>query len=95
MTIEKGHAFRTQEEKICVPHEMFLEPTEEEEISKGYMMTKEEFEEIKYEDPLVKKLFQCQVRRDSIVSNYYSDQVQEQKALLIHLFRKILRHDFF
>lgn len=46
---------------MCMPHERFLEPTEEEEMEKGYMMSKEEFEDIKYEDPLVKKLFNCQV----------------------------------
>lgn len=62
LTIEKGHAFRSHEERMCIQHEKFLEPTEEEEIEKGYMMTKEELESIKYEDPLVKKLFSCEVR---------------------------------
>lgn len=47
---------------MCIAHERFLEPTEEEEIEKGYMMTREELENIKYEDPLVKKLFSCEVR---------------------------------
>lgn len=46
---------------MCVPPQIFLEASEEEEIEKGFMMTEEEFEEIKYEDPLVKKLFSCQV----------------------------------
>lgn len=63
---------------MCIPHERFLEPTKEEEIEKGYMMTKEELENIKYEDPLVKKLFGCEVRtqffdRSSLYSLYVNN----------------------
>lgn len=59
VTIEDKHPFRNDKPKLCLPHKQFLEPTEDEEIAKGYMMTKEELERVKCADPLVKKWVSC------------------------------------
>lgn len=94
LTIEKGHTFRGHEEKMCTPHERFLDPSEEEEIDKGYMMTKDDFEDIKYEDPLVKKLFICQVRH-SVVKHKNINASIIQFLKIFHKNGKIKTHKNF
>ncbi|XP_074040391.1 uncharacterized protein isoform X2 [Leptinotarsa decemlineata] len=60
LSIEKGHIFRGQDNRLCVPIEKYLEADEDTDIKRGYMLTKEEFETIKYENPLVKQLMTCE-----------------------------------
>lgn len=60
VTIEDKHLFRFDKTKLSLPHEKFLEPTEErKEIAKRYMIAKEELENVECENPLVKKWFSC------------------------------------
>ncbi|GJQ67217.1 hypothetical protein Trydic_g8123 [Trypoxylus dichotomus] len=60
LCIEKGHVFRKNDQSLCTPPERFLLATEEEEIENRYMFSSEEFENMKYEDPLVKDLKDCE-----------------------------------
>ncbi|KAJ8917437.1 hypothetical protein NQ315_005484, partial [Exocentrus adspersus] len=62
LSIERGHVFRKQGERMCIPYNEYLESTEEEDVERGYMLSEEEFDKIKYEDPLVKQLMNCEVR---------------------------------
>ncbi|KAG5894550.1 hypothetical protein JTB14_011087 [Gonioctena quinquepunctata] len=64
LSIEKGHIFRGHDERLCVPIARYLDADEEFDISRGYMMTQEEFEKIKYENPLVKQLLSCETVED-------------------------------
>lgn len=61
LCIEKGHAFRKNDQSLCTSPERLLIPTEEEEIENRYMFSSEEFENMKYEDPLIKDLKECEV----------------------------------
>ncbi|KAJ8969683.1 hypothetical protein NQ317_006652 [Molorchus minor] len=61
LSIEKGHIFRKQGDKMCIPVTTYLQSTEEEDIERGYMMTDEEYEQLRYIDPLVKELISCEV----------------------------------
>lgn len=67
LSIEKGHVFRKQQERLCTPPERFFSVGDEEEVESGYMFTEEEFERLRYESELVKELRQCEVRRDGAV----------------------------
>ncbi|KAK9686465.1 hypothetical protein QE152_g37174 [Popillia japonica] len=60
LCIEKGHAFRKNDQSLCTSPERLLIPTEEEEIENRYMFSSEEFENMKYEDPLIKDLKECE-----------------------------------
>lgn len=60
LSIERGHVFR-KGERMCVPYNEYLESTEDEDIERGYMLSPEEFDKIKYENPMVKELMNCEV----------------------------------
>lgn len=62
LCIEKGHVFRKNDQKLCTPPERFLIATEEEEIENKFMFSSEDYENMKYEDPLIKDLRDCEVR---------------------------------
>lgn len=62
LSIERGHVFRKQGERMCVPYDEYLQSSEEEDIQRGYMLSPEEFDQIKYENPMVKDLMNCEVR---------------------------------
>ncbi|KAL1491647.1 hypothetical protein ABEB36_012211 [Hypothenemus hampei] len=60
LSIESGHIFRQQGEKLCHPIERHLEISEEEALENGYMMPQEDYDKIKYEESLVKQLMECE-----------------------------------
>lgn len=60
LCIEKGHVFRKNDQSLCTPPERFLIATEEEEIENRYMFSSDDFENMKYEDPLIKDLKDCE-----------------------------------
>lgn len=62
LSIEKGHVFRNQGDKLCLPTDKYLQSTDEEELEQGYMMPEEEYRKYKYEDPLVMQLMNCEVK---------------------------------
>ncbi|XP_050307236.1 uncharacterized protein LOC126743981 isoform X1 [Anthonomus grandis grandis] len=59
LSIESGHVFR-QGEKLCQPVERHLDVTEEEDLESKYLMPQEDFEKVKYESSLVKRLLACE-----------------------------------
>lgn len=61
LSIEKGHIFRSAEEKLCIPVDKYLTAAEGEEIENGYMFSDDEYNKIKYESPSVRQLMECQV----------------------------------
>ncbi|KAJ8952517.1 hypothetical protein NQ318_003313, partial [Aromia moschata] len=61
LSIEQGHVFRKQGDGMCIPVTTYLQSTEEEDVTKGYMVTQEEYERLKYVDPMVKQLISCEV----------------------------------
>ncbi|XP_044753020.1 uncharacterized protein LOC123312580 [Coccinella septempunctata] len=60
LSIEKGHMFRDSFDRVCIPPEKFLSVDDEEDIELGYMLTNAEFETLRYEDPNVRRLKECQ-----------------------------------
>lgn len=56
LSIENGHVFRPGTERLCTPPDSFINVSDEEDIAKGYMLTKEEFEKTRYESNEVKEL---------------------------------------
>ncbi|KAL3282777.1 hypothetical protein HHI36_005944 [Cryptolaemus montrouzieri] len=64
LTIEKGHMFRDSMDRICIPPDRFLEVDDDNDIEYGYMLTNAEFETLRYEDPKIKELKECQTVED-------------------------------
>lgn len=62
LSIESGHVFRQQGEKLCHPVELHLGASEDEDIESGYLMDSEHYDKIKYESSLVKRLMACEVK---------------------------------
>ncbi|XP_060519185.1 uncharacterized protein LOC132697665 [Cylas formicarius] len=60
LSIEMGHVFGQDGDKLCQPVEKHIESSEEEDLQLGYMMAMEEFDKAKYENNLVKKLLSCE-----------------------------------
>lgn len=71
LSIEKGHMFRDSLDRVCIPPERFLEIEDEEDIERGYMLTNAEFETLRYEDPNIRKLRDCQVKYFSVSTFTY------------------------
>ncbi|KAF2879553.1 hypothetical protein ILUMI_26619 [Ignelater luminosus] len=60
LSIEKGHVFRQDGERLCHPADCFINATDEEDIQNGYMFNPEEYEKHRFENPLIKQLRECQ-----------------------------------
>ncbi|ERL93542.1 uncharacterized protein LOC109537474 isoform X1 [Dendroctonus ponderosae] len=60
LSIESGHVFRQQGEKLCHPVELHLGASQDEDIENGYLMGSEQYDNIKYESSLVKRLMACE-----------------------------------
>lgn len=61
LSIESGHVFRKQGEKLCHPVERHLEQTEDEDVEAGYMLLQEDYDKINFESPLIRQLMSCEV----------------------------------
>lgn len=61
LSIESGHVFRKQGEKLCHPVERHLKQTEDEDVAAGYMLLQEDYDKINFESPLIRQLMSCEV----------------------------------
>lgn len=62
LSIERGHIFRSAEEKLCIPADRYLKTEEPEGIANGDTLTEEDYNKFHYESPEVKQLMECEVK---------------------------------
>lgn len=67
LSIEKGHVFRKDAGdadapnlRVCNPPDRFLMVSDEDDIDAGYMLEQSKYEGLRYKDPNVKKIDQCE-----------------------------------
>lgn len=56
LSIESGHRLRPNNERLCIPPELFLATEVSENLADGYMLEQEQYEALHYESEDVKML---------------------------------------
>ena len=92
--IERGHVFRDAKSNLCTSPDKFVAATDEEDVENGYMFLEEDFELMKYEDPLIEDLKDAEVKTFNVCVIFLNYNVVSASNMLVYVKFFVIKSSF-